>query len=248
MLDSQRRDDYLVQAASADRAIQQFAEILCRRTRFLNQDDDRITCKEDDRAAGTDSVHLDSISLDWLGRRVQEDIAVMQNDPSAGYPLIAGCVCFPSGWTVREKVGRSVLAMHHDVPEFESELYPNTERLMQRLKPERSVWRTNWGLRPSSQLDQSPRHSQFLESERREITASNVGRRCYFRVEFQTLTRVPCGDIVFLIRTEQCPLEQLTSQQKRILHGTLTTCPDSTLSYKGILPMRGSLLQYLSLF
>lgn len=240
LLDSQYRDDYLADSSDAELAVQQFTTLLCRRSDVLNLRNGKINQQQN-----TDSILMEAVTLDWLGRTLQEDFAIMQNDPSRGYPLIAGCVCFPSGWTIREKVGQSILAIHEGVPDFDTALHPATQRLMQRLKPERTVYRTNWGIRPSPQLDQSPRHAPYLQAETEKITGDNAGTRCFFRVEFQTLTRLTCGDIVFMIRTEQCPLNQLTPEQQRFLHGTLNTCPESTLAYKGILAMQTSLLRFL---
>jgi hypothetical protein len=174
-----------------------------------------------------------------IARHVQEDLLIMSPDAAAGYPLVAGVVCFPSGWCIGDKLGQSLLSIHVPVPEFKSVLNDPTQRLMQRLKPGRPVWRMNWGVRPSGGLDQSPIHAESLNNARLEITSANAGRRCFFRVERQTLARLPLsGHVLFAIHTHQCRLEQLEDRQRQLLLGVIESCPKETLAYKGILPMR----------
>lgn len=187
----------------------------------------------------------DTCPLLSISRHVQEDLTIMSgSDP--GNPLIAGCVTFPSGWCIGNKLGQSILDIHKPVPEFDSVLNPQTEKLMDRLKVGRPVWRMNWGVRASAQLDQSPKHAEKLNAQRDQVTAENAGQRCFFRVERQTLARLPnSGDILFAIHTHQLPLGKLNDQQRSNLLGVLRTCPTDTLRYKGILPMRDALVGYL---
>lgn len=182
-----------------------------------------------------------------IARHVQEDLAVVGPDAAAGYPLVAGAICFPSGWCVGDKLGMSMLGIHDPVPEFRPALGTSTVRLMDRLKPGRPVWRTNWGVRPSGQLDQSPVHAERLRARQTEVTADNAGTRCFFRVERQTLARLPeTNHILFTIHTHQCPLRELDRLQQQILLGVIRTCPDPTLRYKGIFPMRREITGFLA--
>ncbi len=180
-----------------------------------------------------------------IARHVQEDLAIMSGETGRGFPLIAGAIIFPSGWCIGDKIGRSVLAVHQDVPEFKSELNDQTQQLLSRLKPDRPVWRMNWGVRPAEQLDQSPMHREMLERRCDRITAGNAGSECYFRVELQTLSRLPGGDILFTIHTHQTPLKTLSRQQRHNLLGVMETCPAETLRHKGIWPIRDPVMEYL---
>ncbi len=193
-----------------------------------------------------ETIDLDHLQpLLEISRHVQEDLAIMSGDPDRGFPLIAAAIIFPSGWCVGDKLGQSVLTIHTPVPEFEDELNQATQQLMARLKPQRPVWRTNWAVRPSGQLDQSPIHGDKLRQRRAAITAENAGSECYFRVERQTLSRLPGGDILFTIHTHQSPLGGLSDEERKILLGVIETCPAETLKYKGIWPMRETVVQYL---
>jgi hypothetical protein len=181
-----------------------------------------------------------------ISRHVQEDLTILRNDSEAGFPLIAGSVCFPSGWCIGDKIGHSVTAVHAPVPEFETALAEPTYRLMQRLKVGRPVWRTNWGVRSCGRLDQSPRHREALDHETSLVTNENAGERCYFRVERQTLARLPAsGNVLFAIHTHQSKLSELEPQERQNLIGVIRSCPEPTLKYKGISPVRNAIETYL---
>lgn len=46
----------------------------------------------------------------------------MSGDAERGFPLTAGAILFPSGWCIGDKIGKSVVDIHQEVPEFESAL------------------------------------------------------------------------------------------------------------------------------
>ena len=177
---------------------------------------------------------------------VQEDLVILKNDPENDFPIIAGVVCFPSGWSLPDKLGRGILHVHGPVPGFKSILGAPTQDLMARLKVERPVWRMNWGIRPTSQLDQSPRHGEFLTQQQSLVTSENAGDRCFLRVERQTLSRLPkTGNILFTIHTHQTRLCDLANVQKHRLLRTLQTCPRETLSYKGLATIAEPVIAFL---
>ena len=180
-----------------------------------------------------------------IGRHVQEDLTVVSGDASNGHPLIAGFVTFPSGWCIGDKIGNPMLEIHDPVPEYDTVLHPPTEKLMGRIKVDRPVWRMNWGIRASDQLDQSPKHTAHLNGLRDRVNPENAGQ-CYLRVERQTLARLPqSGHILFAIHTHQCKLDQLAPKQKQTLLGVLASAPEATLRYKGIWPILSALTQWL---
>lgn len=178
---------------------------------------------------------------------LQEDLVVLSGDVDAGHPIIAGVVCFPSGWTIAEKVGQPIDRVHRPVPEYAEVMSQATNQLMQKLRPDRPVWRTNWGVRPSGQLDQSPKQMDRIRKSADQLTAANAGTECYFRVERQTLSRLPTTNaILFTIHTHQCRLSELNPEQQINLLGVLKTCPKETLRYKGIEPFVSEVCDFLS--
>ena len=179
-------------------------------------------------------------------KKIQEDVVILRGDPSSGHPILAGVVCFPSGWTIADKIGQGIDTVHGPVPEYAEVMSRATNQLLERLKPGRPVWRTNWGIRPSGRLDQSPKQMEAIHAAASRLTADQVGQECYFRVERQTLSRLAeTNDILFTIHTHQCPVSELESPQKFNLLGVLKTCPQETLRYKGIEPIADPVCQYL---
>lgn len=182
-----------------------------------------------------------------LAKSIQEDLVILSGDPQTGHAIVAGVVCFPSGWSIADKIGMSIDATHQPVPDYQAVLAAATNRLLSRLKVGRSVWRMNWGVRCCGQLDQSPKHERLLQDQLARITSENAGQQCFFRVERQTLSRLPVTQaILFTIHTRQCPLQALTRPQRQRLLRVLESCPQATLAYKGIAGMRDPLLQYLA--
>lgn len=181
-----------------------------------------------------------------VAMRVQEDIAILQNDAAAGFPVVAGLVCFPSGWSIRDKLGLSMGQTHDDVPEFAQRMLDRTVKLFASLKPGKTVERENWMIAPSAELSMRPSQAAINDALRREITADNAGQRAHFRVEQQTLTKLPTtGAIVFTILTTRCPLRELNAAQSVILKGVLETMPRPVADYKRITPMMTALQTYL---
>ena len=219
-------DDYF--QASAD---SQSAQL--RAVRYLQTKHPELVSVADDRPP------LLSIAM-----QIQEDLVLL--DGESPHRLLAGAVFFPSGWSIADKIGRSLQETHSVVPRFEQTLERQTDRLVTHLKLGRPVWRMNWGVRPSGQLDQSPKWSAMIAESAKQIDANNAGAKCYFRVERQTLSCLPDGgEILFTIHTRQWPLASIGALQLKCLHQALRTCPEETLMYKGITAFYDPLIRFL---
>jgi hypothetical protein len=185
--------------------------------------------------------------LDWMGRQVQEDLLLMGATEAA--PLVAGQLCFPSGWCLDDKLGHSFLAIHAPVPGFAQAIGQPALKLMQRLKRDRPVWRVNWAIKPTDRLDLPPASRPSQRALRRLVTATNAGQRCFLRVERQTLSRLPrSGLILFTIHTFLTPLAELCAEPllARRLLGILRSAPADFLAHKGITDFAAPLLAYLA--
>ena len=113
--------------------------------------------------------------LDWVGRQVQEDLCLMDgNEP--GTPLVAGHLCFASGWCLDDKMGQSFLAIHSPVPGFAENIGRPADLMMQRIKVGRPTARVNWTIHPSDRLNCAPALSGNTPSSttgsRRKMRAS----------------------------------------------------------------------------
>jgi hypothetical protein len=185
--------------------------------------------------------------LEWLGRQVQEDLLVTDGTRE-GMPLVAGLLCFPSGWSLDDKLGRSMLEVHMPVPGFNEKLGRSSLRLMEGLKPGRSVTRVNWAFTVTNRLDLEPRDAHEWRHLFEGITPENAGSRCYLRLERQTLTLLPrTGSVLFTIHTYRAPVasEVEDPTRRRRLANVLRTVPPNTSAYKRLTPFLEPLLAYL---
>jgi hypothetical protein len=185
--------------------------------------------------------------LDWVGRQMQEDLLILSGNAVDGMPLVAGQLCFPNGWCLDDKMGKSFPGIHDEVPLFAQYLGRSSSLLLERLKPERPVWRVNWSLKATPRLNLTPRF--FLEEQQAHLTREDIGARCFLRLERQTLSRLPrTGDILFTIHTYQAPLDTVieSAEVARRIAGVVRTMPEAMQRYKGIAAFLDSLLAYLA--
>ena len=195
-----------------------------------------------------DSQSLLLSPLDWIGREVQEDLILMRETETGDSICAAGQLCFGSAWSLEEKLGRSFLETHDPVPEFRERIGATSDLLMRHLKPERPVSRLNWSVTSASQLNLAPKLKHEWQRSREGITPENVGSRIFFRVERQTLTRLPkTRGVLFTIHTYIDPLEEVISDPARLkrLTSVLRDYPESMKLYKGMTPYFDTLLGYL---
>ena len=135
---------------------------------------------------------------------VQEDLCVLTR-AAAGWVLVAGVVCFPSMWRLPDKLGLHLTAVHGPVPAYEAELAARVDRFLDRLRPERPVWRRNWLLHDSPAL--------HLPDPPSPNPCPSVPDDLWLRSERQVLRRLPgTGAILFTIRTQQSPLAALAGR------------------------------------
>jgi hypothetical protein len=142
-------------------------------------------------------------------RLVQEDLLLLEPG-SLGHTLVAGVVCFPASWTLRQKMARGLMGIHAPVERYDAGMGQRVERILTALQPGKAVWRANVLCYNDPDLYQ-PR----LESERRPF---EPGKPIWVRVERQTLLRLsPSNAIVFTIHTHVVPLHALTQEQAETL-------------------------------
>lgn len=203
--------------------------------------DQRVTFRLGDPAS------LPHAPLDWLGRQVQEDLLIMDtNDPEC--PLVAGQLCFASRWSLGEKMGLSAMLIHGPVPEYAQRIGKPVDMLMNRLKPDRPVWRINWSMHACPDLNLAPKHGAYQDAQKLLVTAQNAGERCFYRVERQTLSKLPRSNaVLFGIHSYLASVGELSANPvwaQRML-GILRTSPPSFIRYKGLLSYLEPLTTYL---
>ncbi len=177
-------------------------------------------------ATGAAAVPADLHPLDAAGRLVQEDLCLMVLRDGAPH-LDAASLCFPSYWRLADKLGRPMTDVHGPVAHYAEELASKVDTFLQRLRPERPVWRRNWSIHddpsyflpdPTQPVDVDPPEGLHLRSER------------------QTLRRLESADVVlFTIRTQQVPLAVL-AERPDIAHrmaSAIDSWSPEMVAYKG---------------
>lgn len=162
---------------------------------------------------------------------VQEDLCVLER-LDGDWRLTAACVCFPSRWSLTEKLGQTLGGIHAPVPGFREALLGPTSTFFDRLTAERPVWRLNWTL-----LDTDERHLPEPSGRLARWDERDVGSTLWFRVERQTLRRLPAsGAIAFTIRTYVRTLADVVDTTPGFvgaLRDTMRTVTPEVAAYKG---------------
>lgn len=86
----------------------------------------------------------DADKLGTLARLVQQDLCVMEK-PSGGeeHVLTAAVLCFPASWTLAEKIGRPLVAIHDPVQDYDGAMARRVQRLFDHLRVGAPLWRQN---------------------------------------------------------------------------------------------------------
>ena len=188
--------------------------------------------------------------LDWVGRQVQEDLIVMADTDAR---LVTGQLCFANDWCLDEKIGFPFWQIHAPITPVVKPMMQAAQKLMERLPPGRSVWRLNWSVKLSDQLDMTNRHAsalkQLFADRLPTLTPDTIGKQLYIRVERQTLTRLHrSGAILFGIHTHQNLLAHEAADPERAqrMAQVFSTTPPAMLAYKSMPAFLPTLLDYLT--
>ncbi len=148
--------------------------------------------------------------LATAGRLVQEDLCLMQKPDDGGEHVLTGAVlCFPAGWTLREKINRPLWAIHKPVASYDQNVALRVQRLFDAIRIDQPLVRVN-GFYYESPTLFAP-YSEASPRPRSSTTAK------YFRAERQCLVRLPkTNAVVFSIHTFMIERENLSREQVRI--------------------------------
>lgn len=170
--------------------------------------------------------------LEELARTVQEDLCILRRTDD-GWILRAAAVCFPSYWSLQEKMGKSLGEIHGPIPNDK----------LDGLEKEIPVERFNWMLTPDEQLYQpSPVRNQIGEFD-----GHSIAWKIFIRTERQTFMKLRNNDILFTIRTY---LNSLVTacQDKELalgLHSSIMNTPPEVSHYRGINRFGPRVLDYI---
>jgi Haem-dependent oxidative N-demethylase, alpha subunit-like len=155
------------------------------------------------------TVPIDSDNpLLTIGRLIQADVCLMQQRGDE-HALTGAILCFPASWTLSEKIGRPLSAIHIPIPEYDADITRRVQRLFDAIRPEQPMWRANAILHHDPALF----HPQSEQSPHATRQSGQAGT--YLRSERQTLRRLPVtGAVVFTIHTYMIPVERLSDEQR----------------------------------
>lgn len=150
-------------------------------------------------------VPLEGPPLIAAGRLVQEDLCILEKPEGAAEHVLTGAVvCFPSNWTLAQKLGRPLVRIHEPVPQYDETVARRVQRLFDAIRPEAPLMRAN--IIPYGHAD--------LHSPRAEFDRHRPEEVRYIRVERQVLLRLPVSRaVIFSIHTHLVRPEALSPEQ-----------------------------------
>ncbi|GAB1317384.1 hypothetical protein MFIFM68171_07594 [Madurella fahalii] len=130
---------------------------------------------------------------------------------TGAHRAVAFVCCHPAGFDPSEKLGRALAAIHAPVPGY-ARIGASMERFFARLEVGRAVRRVNWGVQTHSRLF-APSGNHAYEGEAVGEEERIDAEAARFRVEVQTLTRLPeTGAILFSFKTLLYPLAEIKAE------------------------------------
>ncbi|MEY2408054.1 MAG: hypothetical protein QOF48_724 [Verrucomicrobiota bacterium] len=177
-----------------------------------------------------------------LGKRLDTDFLLVRPDSAGSFRLEGGCVCFPSSWSLPEKMGSTLEEIHGVVPGLNPALSRPISGFLAKLAPDIAWLRANWGLSRSPELNQHPHRG--LPRLDAAVGANDV----WVRIEHQALVALPCTKgVLFGIRIEVIPLPEMCGNPSAAsgLWRALETMPEAVAAYKGIAAARPRLIELL---
>lgn len=232
------------------------AEVLAQRARWLDEPPGR--CAAVTTRARPLLLELAALTRDWLGidvpessddltlcqalgRQLEPDFLLLQPDVGGAIRLDAACICFPSSWSLAEKIGQSVESIHGAVPRLNAQAGTPIQQFLERLQPGPAWRRANWG------LGRSPEWNQHSDRDLPRLDATVTAGEVWLRVEHQAFVRLTGHGVLFGIRLSVHPLAELLPipEARRGLQRALRTMPDDVAAYKGIAPAREKLLSWV---
>lgn len=154
--------------------------------------------------------------LQVLGRIVQEDLCLMEEDGAGEHLLSAAILCFPAGWTLAEKLGRPMMRIHQPVDKYTEDIGKRVQRLLNAISPDTPLWRAN------AHQSRAPLFNPLREDAPKDSV--NQGHMPFIRSERQCLLRLPRTRAVlfsihtYLVRIENLSADQLATLQEFPIH------------------------------
>ncbi len=166
--------------------------------------------------------------------------------------FVGGQLCFPNGWAIADRLGRSFMTIHERTPVTTMPSVHAGTRLLSAMKPGKTLWRVSWNFKLTDQLDLSTKHKPPYKTDFAAraplLTPEDAGREIFIRIERQTFTRLKSSPFVLFgvhtynsrLETEAADLERA----RRILN-VIRGAPEDVKRYKAITPIEGVMTTFL---
>lgn len=185
-------------------------------------------------------------------RLVQDDLAIMIEQPDGQYRLLAGAILLAGFWRLSDKFGMTLSNIHTsgDVPHFREKLESGMLKFFQRIKPETFYARNNYFI----QVDDCLPWSHSIGDEDSALVSWGTAEKNkiidhhWFRSERQTIRRLPkTGAVCFTIRTYFHPVRDIADEDyvPGRLASAVRSWDDLVSRYKGREKYGDVLLEYL---
>ncbi len=203
-----RHDDVIALLPSAEPAAQECLDTISRELDASYTSIETTVTRPDGA-----TVHIDrGDPMATIGRLIQSDVCLMESGPN-GYVLTGAVLCFPASWTLAEKIGKPLSAIHGPVQAYDDNLEKRVQRVFEAIRPGTVLARSNALIYADADLF-APR----TEVDRRPYAGEN-----FLRTERQTLRRLPnTGAVVFGIHTTVIAMASLPDADQRALRDAAT--------------------------
>lgn len=79
-----------------------------------------------------------------VGHLLQADFCILQKPEGEAEHVLTGAVlCFPSSWTLAEKLGKPLMRIHKPVASYDADMGRRVQRMFDMMRPEQPLWRAN---------------------------------------------------------------------------------------------------------
>jgi len=176
-----------------------------------------------------------------MGRQWEADVLFLTSGANGEFRLRGGVLCFPTGWSLEEKLGESLESIHAPVPGLNAAIGGAMGQFMAKLKPGAGFLRRNWGLAATAELNLHP--ARKVAPPGRPVRLAEL----WLRVEHQILLSLPrTGAVVFGIKIEQYRMDRVAMHPAAPrMRRALVSMDEELASYKRIAEIRGELIKLL---
>jgi hypothetical protein len=189
---------------------------------------------------GVDQAIDASAPITTLGRLFEPDLLFLSRGDDGEFRLRGGALCFPTGWALEEKIGRTLDDIHGVVPGLNPALGASIHQFLSRLKSGVAYLRDNWGIAATAELNLHPA---------RGIAAPGLPfdpKKLWLRVEHQALMLLPeTRGILFGIRVAIHRLDTVFADSAAAnFRRAIATMPAEMAAYKRVDKIRSHLLNW----